>query len=176
MAKYDAAVLQVPGIGEVRFGKKDKVVAVPIDGDGANGWTFVARDGSAIRCPTDAYPENIRRALVGHGAKQKLKDGTGDLDEAGAMFAYIEKTHAMLAGGQWAGAGGGGGFDSDLVAALVELTGKVELDVRAMLKDLTAAERDALRGEETIRQVIEARQAKRAAAVDVAGVLAKIGL
>jgi len=175
MAKLGRAVVRVEGIGDVKFGEKDRIVAVALDGDATKGWTFVGRTGRTFAAPVADYPPDITAALVAHGSKQKLKDGTGDLDDEAEMFAFIEKSHQMLAAGQFRGTGGGG-FDIDLLAVLVDLTGNPDADVRALLKSLSAAERDALRQEETIKSAIEARVAKRVAAVDISAVLGKIGL
>lgn len=176
MAKLGKALVRVDGIGEVRFGEKDRIVAVPIDGDATRGWTFVGRTGRTFTAPVADYPADIVRALVAHGSKQKLKDGTGDLDDEAEMFGYIEKSHAMLAAGTFRGTGGGGGFDSDLVAVLVEATGQSDAEVRATLKTLSAAEREILRQEEGIRSRIEARVAKRTAGTSLSDVLKKVGL
>lgn len=177
MAKLGKLVLQVEGVGEVRFGEKDRIIAEPIDKDGKNGWIYVGRTGRTYRAPTSDFPEHIKEALIGHGQKQKEKDGTGNLDTEEEMFAYIQKSHEMLAGGTFNGAGGGGfAFDSDLVAVLVAMTKQPEADVKKMLKDCSAAEREVLKQQPDIKKAIEDRVAKRTENVKSEDVLKKFGL
>ena len=174
MAKYDAAVLTVEGLGEVRFGKNDKVVAVPLGAPEApEGFAFVTRGGRVEKFWMAAYPEPILHLLAWHGAKQKLKDSHAAIEDPDECLDASLRVHEQLMAGTWAAQGGGGG-DLSLAQAVAEVTGVEVAVAREALKGMKPAEREALRQHQPIKAWLDARAAERARGVDVEGLLGKL--
>lgn len=179
MARYESAVLHCSINGadvEVRFGKNDKVVALPIAPDGFEGWHYVSRDGDVFSAPLTDFPPDILRALAAHGQKQKEKDSVAQIGDPSDMMARIRLLHNQLAEGTFNRAGGGGfAIDPLLVEVLADLTKRPQAEVREDLKGLSKDERDALRLCAEVKPLYDARLSQRTKA-DPKVLLAKLGV
>jgi hypothetical protein len=168
MAK-EAAVIMTD-LGEIRFGKNDKIAAVQV---GSHGLAFVARDGRIERFDANDLPDEMQEALKLHGLKQKLKDAHAALVDSDECMEASLRVFGQLSSGVWAGVGIGGG-DTSLLEALVAVTGGDREEIRAKLKEMKPAEREALRLHPPIKAELDRRAAEKAKGIDVAGLLGKL--
>jgi len=173
MSKREALVLTVEGVGEVRFGKNDLIVALPIGGDATSGWHYISRDAEVFTAPVSDFPPGIMAALAAHGQKQKEKDGTGNAPTAKAAMEIIRRVHGQLSQGLFNATGGGFSIDLILVAALVEYSGKTDAEVREFVKQSTKTERDAMRLDPEIEPIVRRLEQQRTKGVDVKGKLSE---
>lgn len=174
MAKYEAAVLRVHGVGEVRFGKTDKVVALPLTSGAYDGWIYVSRDGEVYHAPAEDFGVEIKAALVVHGQKQKEKDSAASLETPAEMMVAIRRVHEQLAAGTFNAAGGGFGIDGILVESVMAYGGIDRPAAEEYLKSLSPAERSALKVDDEIKPHYDQIAAARASKVDTKSLLAKI--
>lgn len=116
-------------------------------------------------------PENLLQKFAAHGAEQKLGDeiaGVEDLDDA---VLAIDELIDRLYNGDWTQAREKSGLAgaSILLRALVESTGKTAEDIRAFLKDKTAAQKAAMRVNPKIKPIVDRLEAEKAAKADKKG-------
>lgn len=168
MAK-EAAVIMTD-LGEVRFGKNDKIAAVQT---GPHSLAFVSREGRIERFDAADLPDEMQEALKLHGMKQKLKDAHAALVDSDECMEASLRVFGQLSSGVWAGVGIGGG-DTSLLEAIVTVTGAEREKVREQLKAMKPAERDALRQHPPIKEELDRRAAEKAKGIDVAGLLGKL--
>lgn len=127
-------------------------------------------------------PDALLKQFAAHGAEQKLGDEVGGLDDVEDMVLVADKLIDRLHAGEWRAkrASDGMAGTSLLARALVEVTGKSIVDIKAFLEAKTHAEKLTLRTSPKIAPVITRLQAesggKKAAAVNVAAMEAELGL
>lgn len=132
----------------------------------------------------------VKREAMGYGLEVRLtrRAALDANQKTGKSATPAQKYDAIklladhyAAGGDWrmAAAGGGGGLSADtraLIEALVRALGLSEDVAEEQVREMTTSERDALRGDEEIKPVLDAIYAERAkaAGADAKGLLAKL--
>lgn len=115
-----------------------------------------------------------QRNLGLHGGKQKIGDEGSDEDSADSYHAVCAAMiDRLYAGTAFERAGGGGFQDTILIEALVRATGQSYSEVAATMKTCDAAERAALRTDETVAKFIKEVEAERSKDVNAADVMKK---
>jgi hypothetical protein len=123
-------------------------------------------------------PENMLEKFALHGAEQKLGDEISGLDDVEDAIIAIDDLMDRLASGEWSIRRESSGIagSSVLARALVELTGKSPLDVRAQLKALSQAEKVAMREHPKLKPIIEQLETakkKKGPAIDTDALMGK---
>jgi hypothetical protein len=162
----------------VQFGKKQQMKKVIIrDTTGrAIGVRFDFANGETVMFEGDAVRGDVYDHLAMHGAAQKIGDECATLEKVADYVEAVREMIDRLYGGSWTvqREGGFAGVGV-LVAALVEVYGKTAEEVRAILKVMKPAERNALRTitEPPIKQTIDRMETEAAKGTDSASLLAK---
>lgn len=125
-------------------------------------------------------PASLINTFALHGAEQKLGDEISGLDDVEDAVLAIDDLMDRLATGEWSIRRESSGLagSSVLARALIELTGKSPVAVKADLKALSQAEKVALRDHPKLSPIIqklEADKKKKAPTVDTDALLAKFG-
>jgi len=109
-------------------------------------------------------PTNLLARFAAHGAEQKLGDATAGLSLEDSILA-IDDLIETLYEGNWTTKREASGFAgaSILARALVETTGKSIETVKAYLKGLTVAQRNAMKANSKIAPVVARLEAAAAA-------------
>lgn len=141
--------------------ENDKAVGVTFEFDNGKGFTLTLAD-------LDAHPDIIAE-LACHGISQKIGDAAAKSSGAtiGEKFDACEAVYLRLREGDWAARreNAGEGVTGGLLAkALAEVTSKPVDEVRAFLKPLGKAERDALTRDATVKPIYDRMKAERDAA------------
>ena len=112
----------------------------------------------------DASGVWIAARLAAHGAEQKLGDEAAGNDDVDDAYSDIKDTADRLSTGEWyADRKGGVAGVSLLILALMEAQGKTEDQVRAFLKDKSAAQKVALQGHPKVKPIFLRLQEEKAA-------------
>lgn len=106
-----------------------------------------------------------------HGISQKLGDSyASEKDVADAILAF-EDTHETLLKGEWSeGREGGFGGQSVLMKACMEHFAQTDIQVKAVLKQMTPKEKTQLRQADGVREIIQRLETEKAKAspIDIA--------
>lgn len=110
-------------------------------------------------------PEQLTNNFALHGAEQKLGDSTAGLESVDDMVLAVDDLIEQLYNGEWSARRESSGMAgaSVLLRAMVEFTGKPVDSIKAVLKEMTAAEKNALRASPKIKPIIERLEAEKAA-------------
>jgi hypothetical protein len=119
----------------------------------------------------------IKQAAL-HGLDQKFGDANAGLDDVEDCVAAFEDMADRIARGEWNERKGGDGMAgvSVLAKAMVEVLGVTKEQVKAMLADLSQAEKQALRKTKPIASVVQRIEAEKTkkAGVDGSALLAAL--
>lgn len=111
-----------------------------------------------------------------HGISQKFGDEIAGIESVEDCVIAIDELHTRMDAGEWAQArkAGTGNGASLLVKALVAVTGRTQEEVKAVLANKTAAEKNALRDSPKVAAAIQKIQAEKAKAsgIDTEALLA----
>lgn len=138
-----------------KFGKRTKSVkAVNVE---AQTVTFYVRNGQAYVFDLAKVSPEILIRLALHGAAQKIGDSAASLEEEGDIFEAIEETGERVTRGEWDAERAKGEFSgiSDLIRAVMAVTGKDAETVRATLKKMSPAEKTQLKGNSKVKTELD---------------------
>jgi hypothetical protein len=147
----------------VQFTAKQKLAKTTTIGEDSSISTrFDFRNGKTLLF---AVPKELLLRFAAHGVEQKIGDciaGETDIDDA---VASMEDLITRLTAGEWSTKRAPGEFSgqSILMKALVEVSGKTAEQVKGFLSPKTAAEKSALRNDNSLRPVIQRLEAEKAA-------------
>lgn len=150
----DGAICEFPG-------KRQMLKSHTIGADGKLTVRFDFRNGE-FRVFT--LPEALLARFAIHGAEQKIGDATAGLSLEDSILA-VDDVIENLYNGQWNSKREASGFAgaSVLARALVEVTGHPIDKVKAQLKSLTVAQRNAMKNNPKVRPVVDRIEAEAAA-------------
>ncbi len=140
--------------------------------------SFIGEDGSVkIRLDwrngetrTFTIPTALLLQFAAHGAEQKLgdqiaglKDDKGNDAEIEDKILAVDELIEQLNAGEWSARRESSGLagTSILLRALMELYGKSKDEIKAFLKDKTAAQKTALRANAKVKPIIDRLQAEK---------------
>jgi hypothetical protein len=154
---------------KVSFGKRAKMIKeVLLDEGHPTHVRFDFDNGETRLLNLGRLTPEMEQALIAHGAKQKVGDECADLDNTPDYVAAVEAMIDRLYDGKWREEREGGFAGSaTLIEACMEVFSKTLGEVRAILKDMKANERAALRQSEQIKPVADRIEAARSKDVDV---------
>ena len=130
-------------------------------------------------------PEGLLAKFAAHGAEQKLGDEIAGVDDVEDAVLAVDELIDRLYSGEWGVARDKSGLAgaSILLRALVESTGKSVDEIKAFLKDKTAAQKAALRVNPKVKPVVDrleaekaAKQAKKGDSIDTDALLGSLGV
>lgn len=130
-------------------------------------------------------PDSLLAKFAAHGAEQKLGDEIAGVEDVEDAVLAIDDLMDRLNKGEWGVARDKSGLAgaSILLRALVESTGKSVDEIKAFLKDKTAAQKAALRVNPKVKPVVDrleaekaAKSAKKADAIDTDALLGSLGV
>ena len=126
-------------------------------------------------------PDSLMVKFAQHGAEQKLGDEISGLDDVEDAVMAIDDLMDRLGAGEWSIKRESSGLAgaSVLARALVQLTGKSAVDVKADLKVLSQAEKNALRDHPKLKPIIaelEVNKKKKVSTIDTDSLLDKFAL
>ena len=193
MAKTNVptAIVKLADFGdfEVKFGKNDKIIKLPVTSDNASppnwrltdmakevpsGVLFVGVDGSTFIADYLRYPSNVRSVLEFHGTKQKLGDEYANLDEVADCMEAARELDAQLAEGKWFAERQGFAGLSVLMRAIMQVYSIDEPAAREFLKPLSAKEKMSLRASDELKGAIAQIEAERGKGIDAKAILGKL--
>jgi|SRR6478736_1197487 len=117
-----------------------------------NSAVFTFSTGSVVTAEYDKFSDEIKAKFLAYGVRQKLQDSYAskkDPKEAEeALIAQLERIYA----GEWTQgrAAGTGGNTTKLVLALINITGKAQTEVEALLEALSEEQIKALRNKPVV--------------------------
>lgn len=164
-------------VGKRRLLKESSVTAdgkVQVSLDFVNGETRVF-----------TIPDSLLLKFAAHGAEQKLGDEIAGVEDTDDAVLAMDELIDRLYNGEWGVARDKSGLAgaSILLRALVETTGQTVDNIKAFLKDKTAAQKAALRVNAKIKPVVDRLEAEKAAkstkktqAIDTDALLDGLGL
>lgn len=164
-------------VGKRRLLKESSVTAdgkVQVSLDFVNGETRVF-----------TIPDSLLLKFAAHGAEQKLGDEIAGVEDTDDAVLAMDELIDRLYNGEWGVARDKSGLAgaSILLRALVETTGQTADNIKAFLKDKTAAQKAALRVNAKIKPVVDRLEAEKAAkstkktqAIDTDALLDGLGL
>lgn len=140
--------------------------------------TFYVKNGQMIVVELDKISEANQLRLALHGISQKVGDDAAGIDEPDDVAVALESMRDRLYGGEWSAERTKGEFSgvSDLVKAIVEVTGKAVESVREGVKKMSAQEKAAVKANTRVKAVLDRLEAERLAkkgAVDSDALLAQ---
>jgi hypothetical protein len=164
---------------KVEFGERAKVIKRSTITTNGIEVKFLYKDGT-VKTALMPLDHSLLLRAAQHGLDQKFGDANSGLDDIEDMQAgFDELAEQVLTNGIWAEKRVGEGLagSSVLARALAQVTGKPLDEVRAKLKNLTHAQKTALRNQpgpvaDKVREIEAARAAKTTEKVDVAAALA----
>lgn len=174
--KQEKRVVQMDDGRTVAFGKVEKVskeilkdgegrpTGIRFDGD--NGDTFVALFADLPDAAWVQLAEAVGISLwaMAHGYSQKLGDSYASLGNAGDCLEAVRAVWARLTKGQWQSDTRGFGGSSILIEALLlAYPSKTRDEIRAIVGELTGAERLALQIDPDVKPHFDQLQAAKAA-------------
>lgn len=130
-------------------------------------------------------PDSLLAKFASHGAEQKLGDEIAGVEDVEDAVLAIDDLMERLSKGEWGVARDKSGLAgaSILLRALVETTGKSVEEIKAFLKDKTAAQKAALRVNPKVKPVVDrleaekaAKQAKKGDSIDTDALLGSLGV
>ncbi len=140
--------------------------------------TFYVKNGQMVVVELDKIPQPNQLRLALHGISQKVGDDAAGIDEPDDVAVALESMRDRLYGGEWSAERTKGEFSgvSDLVKAIVEVTGKAVENVREGVKKMSAQEKAAVKANTRVKAVLDRLEAERLAkkgAVDSDALLAQ---
>jgi hypothetical protein len=110
-------------------------------------------------------PHTLLNQFAAHGAEQKLGDETAGTEDVDDMVVDVDDLIERLHKGEWNVKREGGGFAgiSILMAALIEVSGKTQEQIKLFLSTKTQADKMALRNSPKIKPVVEKLEAAKLA-------------
>lgn len=149
--------------------------------EGKDGSLQVRLDFVNGETRTFTLPEALIGKFAQHGAEQKLGDEISGLDDVEDAVIAIDDLMERLETGEWSIRREASGIagTSVLARALIELTGKSPVDVKADLKALSQAEKVALRDHPKLSPIIaklEANKKKKPSTVDTDALMGRFGV
>jgi hypothetical protein len=148
---------------KLEFGERTKALKQSyISEDGALVVKFAFKNGEIKEYRMAADHPLLHKAAL-HGLNQKFGDANASLDDVEDMLEAFDDVAAQMEKGEWNEKRGGDGLAgvSVLAKALVEFTGKSRDEVKAMLANLSAAEKQALRKAAPLVPIITQIEAER---------------
>lgn len=131
------------------------------------GIDFNFINGHVLEVIVDDMPQDIKSHLMLHGASQKVGDSFAGAETVEECIEAATAVFEQLRAGQWKAqresTGGSAPRSSQLVEALVAITGKSAADINAMLDSKTEDERKAIRKHPQVAAQLAAIAAQRAA-------------
>lgn len=165
MAKQEPTlkVVKMDDGREVDFVGKRKVQKTPIetlDGKPAVRLDFINGEVRIF-----VLPDSLMQKFATHGAEQKLGDELAGVEDVEDCVIAIDSLMDRLSEGKWTATRESSGMagTSILAKALVEHSGKPADTIRAFLATKSQAEKIALRGNSSIRPIVERLEAEKAA-------------
>lgn len=151
----DAVTFNSHGIETVEFGAKEKVKKFSRIEDGNVHVIFAYRTGEITSFTMPATHALFARAAQ-HGLDQKFGDEFAGMDDPDDCAEAFRALAARIDAGEWNQARQSDGLAgmSILAKALVRISNKDIEVVKAMLKELTAAQKAALRKDPSVSKVI----------------------
>lgn len=119
--------------------------------------------GETFTMDVTAYPPEIQKRLMVHGASQKGGDSYSGEQDPAAALAELKRVDTALRNGTWAERSAAGAGLSDFVAALQRLTSQPEEKVREFIESISEEQIAALKKDENVKAVVAAIKAERAA-------------
>lgn len=179
---------------EVRFGKNDKVIKLPVTklvGDSSpatdpawkitdmaketpDGVLFVGVDGQTFVADYRRYPAQTQDVCLFHGTKQKLGDEYAALESVDDCIEAVRELDAQLAEGKWFAERQGFAGLSILLRAIMQVYTLTEEKAREFLKPLTPKEKQGLRVCDELKGAIASIEAERGKGVDAKAILGKL--
>jgi hypothetical protein len=133
------------------------------DGDGID---FEFSDGNLLECLVSKIPQTVRDHLVLHGLSQKVGDAYAGMYTVEECIEAATAMYERLVKGEWTAArqAGEGKGVSQLLEAVMQVTGKPKEVVQAMLDSKTDEEKKGIRNNVKVAAAILQIQAAKAAA------------
>lgn len=160
---------------EVDFGERakvDKQSEVASNGDLVVKFAFLNGEIREFRM-ANGDPLVAKAAL--HGLNQKFGDSFAGVKDVEDMIECFEDVAETLSKGEWSEKRGEGIAGTSVLArALMEVFAKTKDEVKAFLKDLSAAEKAGLRKAPGVAEVVARLEADKAKDVDTSALLAKL--
>jgi hypothetical protein len=157
----------------VEFAGKAKLKKETFEKDGVITLRLDFRNGETR---TVTLHHKLLHKAAAHGISQKFGDEIAGIESVEDCVIAVDELHTRLDAGEWAQArkAGTGNGASLLVKALVAVTGKTQEEVKAVLANKTAAEKNALRDSPKVAAAIQKIQAEKAKAsgIDTEALLA----
>ena len=146
--------------------------------ENANGALQVRLDFVNGETRLFTIPDSLTGKFAMHGAEQKLGDEISGLEDVEDAVLAIDNLMDRLATGEWSITRESSGLAgaSVLARALVQLTGKDAATVKADLKALSQAEKNALRDHPKLKPIIaelEVNKKKKASNIDTDALMEK---
>ncbi len=119
---------------------------------------FTFSTGSVITANYEQFPESIKAKFLAYGIRQKLQDSYASKKDAKEAEEALQAQLDRLYAGEWtqSRASGTGSQTTKLVLALINITGKTQAEVDALVDGLSDEQVKALRN----RPVVAAELAK----------------
>lgn len=163
--KYDEATVRLSTGESLKFGKGKKILKrwlVREDGT-PYGVEFLARTGDVMQVTLDEFPAH-RDWFAVHGMSQKFGDAYASADSVEECLLALSGIVGQVRGGDWAAEGGGA--ESLLALACAEAFDVSPERARAILKEMSQKERDALKVTEPVKAIYDRMAAARAPKID----------
>lgn len=140
---------------DIKFGKRAKSAKV-VDTD-AKTVTFYVKNGQMVIFDLAQVSEETFLRLALHGAAQKIGDDAAGVEDPDDIYVAFETLRDRLYNNEWSAERAKGEFSgaSDLVRAVVEVTGRAVEVVKEGLKTMPAADKAALRANVRVKAVLD---------------------